>query len=93
MEKAMLNCGANVCDNDSMSIFKDCPNNELLELLKTKKHARMFFHMLSILNTRTMSYTIVYVSQIHWLRSIKEEIEYCVTRLITLKREFNLVRE
>ena len=34
MEKAMLNCGLNVCDN------------ELLELLKTKKHARMFVHML-----------------------------------------------
>ena len=31
MEKAMLNCGVNVCDNDSMSIFNDCPNNELLE--------------------------------------------------------------
>ena len=46
MEKAMLNCGSNVCDNDSMSIFEDCPNNELLELLKTKKHARMFVHML-----------------------------------------------
>ena len=42
----MLNCGSNVCDNDSMSIFEDCPNNELLELLKTKKHARMFVHML-----------------------------------------------
>ena len=40
MEKAILNCGANVCDNDSMSIFKDCPNIELLELLKTKKQAR-----------------------------------------------------
>ena len=46
MEKAMLNYGLNVCDNDSMSIFEDCPNNELLELLKTKKHARMFVHML-----------------------------------------------
>ena len=46
MEKAMLNCGSNVCDNDSMSTFEDCPNNELLELLKTKKHARMFVHML-----------------------------------------------
>ena len=31
MEKAMLNCGVNVCDNDSMSIFNDFPNNELLE--------------------------------------------------------------
>ena len=37
MEKAMLNCCLNVCDNDSMSIFEDCPNNELLELLKKKK--------------------------------------------------------
>ena len=46
MEKAMLNCGLNVYDNDSMSMFEGCPNNELLELLKTKKHARMFVHML-----------------------------------------------
>ena len=46
VEKAMLNCGLNVCDNDSMSMFEDCPRNELLELLKTKKHARMFVHML-----------------------------------------------
>ena len=46
MEKAMLNYGSNVCDNDSMIMFEDCPNNELLELLKTKKHARMFVHML-----------------------------------------------
>ena len=45
MENAMLNCGSNVYDNDSMSIFKDCPNNELLELLKTRKHAKMFVHM------------------------------------------------
>ena len=46
MEKVMLNCGLSVCDNDSMSMIEGCPNNELLELLKTKKHARIFFHML-----------------------------------------------
>ena len=46
MEKAMLNYGLNVCDNDSMSMFEGCPNNELLELLKTNKHARMFVQML-----------------------------------------------
>ena len=46
MEKAVLNCGLNVCDNDSMSLFEGCLNNELLELLKIKKHARMFVHML-----------------------------------------------
>src|SRR6266567_3723776 len=42
----MLNCGLSVCDNDSISMFEGCPNNELLELLKTKKHARIFVHML-----------------------------------------------
>ena len=42
MEMVMLNCGLNVCDNNSMSVFEGCPNNELLELLKTKKHVRMF---------------------------------------------------
>ena len=31
MEKAMLNCDLNVCDNDSISMFEDSPNNELLE--------------------------------------------------------------
>ena len=46
MEESMLNCGLNVCDNDSMSMFEGCPNNELPELLKTKKHARSFVHML-----------------------------------------------
>ena len=45
MEKAMLNCGLDVCDNDSMSMFEGCPNKEHLELLKTKKHAKMFVHM------------------------------------------------
>ena len=46
MEKAMLNCGLNVCDNDSVSMFEGCPNNEFLDLLKTKKYATMFVHML-----------------------------------------------
>ena len=34
MEMAMLNCSLSVCENDSMSMFEGCPNNELLELLK-----------------------------------------------------------
>ena len=46
IEKVMLNCNLSVCDNDSMSMFKGCPNNELLELLKTKKYVRIFVHML-----------------------------------------------
>ena len=46
MEKVILNCGLSVCDNDSISMIEGCPNNELLELLKTKKHARIFVHVL-----------------------------------------------
>ena len=42
----MLNYGLSTCDNDSMSMIEGCLNNELLELLKTKKHARIFVHML-----------------------------------------------
>ena len=34
MEKVILYCGLNVCDNDCMRMFEGCPNNELLELLK-----------------------------------------------------------
>ena len=55
MEKVMLNYGLNVCDNDSISVFEGCPINELLELLKTKKHAR-------ILRIRITSYTIAYLN-------------------------------
>ena len=46
MKKVLLNCGLSACDNDYMSMIERCPNNELLELLKTKKHARIFVHML-----------------------------------------------
>ena len=37
MGKAMLNCGLNVCDNDSMSEFEGYPNNELLRVIKNKE--------------------------------------------------------
>ena len=46
MKKVLPNCGLSVCDNDYMSMIEGCPNNELLELLKTKKNARIFVHML-----------------------------------------------
>ena len=46
MKKVLLSCGLSVCDNDYMSMIEGCSNNELLELLKTKKHARIFVHML-----------------------------------------------
>ena len=52
MENANMNCDSCVCDNDSMSIFGDCPSNKLLELLKSKRHARMFIPMLKCLEYR-----------------------------------------
>ena len=52
MEKANMNFGSCVCDNDSMSIFRECPSNELIELLKSKKHVRIFLHMLKCLKRR-----------------------------------------
>ena len=35
MEKAKMNCGSCVCDNDSISLFRGCPSNDLIELLKS----------------------------------------------------------
>ena len=46
MENSMLNCNLSVCENDSMHMSKGCFTNDLVELLKTKKHARIFVHML-----------------------------------------------
>ena len=46
MENTMLNCSLSVCENDFISMFEGCLNNELVELLKTKKHARIFVRML-----------------------------------------------
>ena len=36
MAKANMKHGKGVGDNDSVSIFGDCPSNELLELFKSK---------------------------------------------------------
>ena len=52
MAKANMKYSSCVCDNDSMSIFGDCPSNELLELFKSKKHARIFVHKLKCLEHR-----------------------------------------
>ena len=41
-----------VCENNSMRIFKDCSSNAVLELFKSKKHARIFCHMLKSLVQR-----------------------------------------
>ena len=91
MEKAMLNWGLNVCDNDSMSVFEGCPNNELLELLKTKKCASMFVHMLKYFeNKNHILYTIAYLNLTLWLRSIKEKNRILCEKVDNLKRKFSL---
>ena len=46
MGNTMLNCSSSVCENDSMHMSEECFTNDLVELLKTKKHARLFVHML-----------------------------------------------
>ena len=82
MEKAMLNCGLNVCDNDFMSVFEGCPNNELLELLKTKKHTRMFVHMWKYFeNKNHILHNSLFESN-SLVKKCKRKIEYCVRRLI-----------
>ena len=49
MVKTNMKHNKGVCENDSMSIFGDCSSNEFLELFKSKKHARIFIHMLQYL--------------------------------------------
>ena len=52
LAKANMKHIKGVCENDSMSIFGQCSSNELLELFKSKKHARIFIHMLKSLVNR-----------------------------------------
>ena len=49
MVKANMKHSKGVCENDSMSIVEVCSSNEFLELFKSKKHARIFIHMLKSL--------------------------------------------
>ena len=64
MAKANMKHSSCVCDNDFMSIFGDCPSNELLELFKSKKHARIFVYMLKSLEHRNHDIHIACVSRI-----------------------------
>ena len=48
----MLNCSLSVCENDSMHMSERCLTDGIVELLKTKKHARVFVHMLEYLENQ-----------------------------------------
>ena len=49
MVKTNMKHSEGVCENDSMSSVEICSSNEFLELFKSKKHARIFIHMLRLL--------------------------------------------
>ena len=93
MEKAMLNCGANAYDNDSMSIFKDCPNNELLELLKTQKHARMLVHMLTYIEHKDHVLHDSLCESNSLLEKYKRRNRILCDKVDHLKKRIHLVRE
>ena len=66
MVKTNMKHSKSVYENDSMSIFGDCSSK--LELFKSKKHARIFIHMLKSLvhrnrdihNSLCESYSLIY---------------------------------
>ena len=91
MEKAMLNYGLNVCDNDSMSVFEGCPNNELLELL-TKKRASMFVHMLKYFeNKNHILHNSLFESN-SLIKKYKRKNRILCEKVDNLKRKFSLTK-
>ena len=92
MEKAMLNCGLNVCDNDSMSKFEGCPKKELLELLKTKKHFAMFVHMLKFFENENHILHNSLCESNSLVKKYKRRNRRLCDKIDNLKRKFNLAR-
>ena len=65
MENTILNCSLSVCENDSMHMSEGCFTNELVELLKTKKHARIFVHMLEYFENQNHVLQVAYLNLNH----------------------------
>ena len=65
MENTMLNCSLSICENDSIHMSEGCFTNDLVELLKTKKHARVFVHMLEYLENQNYVFTVAYLNLNH----------------------------
>ena len=78
-----------VCDNDSMSIFGDCPSNELLELFKSKKHARVFMHMLKSLVHRNHNIHNSLCESYSLLAKYKRRNRHLCDKLDCLKRKLH----
>ena len=66
----------------TQSMFEGCPNNELLELLKTNKHARMFVHLLKYFENENHILHNSLCESNSLIKKYKGEIEYCVKMLI-----------
>ena len=88
----MLNCGLNVCDNDSMSMFEGCPNNELLELLKTKKHAMIFVHMLKYFENKNHILHNSLCESNSLIKKYKRKNRILCEKVDNLKRKFSLTK-
>ena len=91
--KANMNCGSCVCDNDFMSIFGDCPSNELLELLKSKKYARMFKQMLKYLKHRNHMLHNSLCESNSLIEKYKRRNRHFCNKLNGLKRKFTHPRK
>ncbi|XP_075636751.1 uncharacterized protein LOC142608987 [Castanea sativa] len=87
MAKANMKCSSCVCDNVSMSIFGDCPNNELLELFKSRKHARMFIHMLKCLKHRNQELHNRFRESTSLVPKYKKMNRHLCNKLDSLKRK------
>ena len=87
MVKANMKHSKGVCENDSMSSVEICSSNEFLELFKSKKHARIFIHMLKSLVHRNHDIHNS-LCESNALINTRKRIDVCVTNLIFLKERF-----
>ena len=88
----MLNCGLSVCDNDSMSMIEGCPNNELLELLKTRKHARIFVYMLKYFENKNHILQNSLFESNSLVEKYKRKNRILCEKVDNLKRKFSLTK-
>ena len=90
MAKANMKRSSCICDNDFMSIFGDYPSNDLLELFKSKKHARIFGHMLKCLEHRNHELPNSLCESNSLIAKYKRRNRHLSNQLDGLKRKLHL---
>ena len=90
MAKVNMKCSSCLCDNDSMSIFRNCHSNELLELFKSKKHARIFVQMLKCLEHRNHELHSSLCESNSLITKYKRSNRHLCNKLDGLKRKLHL---